>query len=200
MASTWYRYEPLPSESSFRLFHLKRQPHPTQPDVIKIDLFDATFEDPPKYEAVSYAWGQDNSDSTILCNGQLLRVSSGVVSILQALQRDDSTGILWIDSICINQTSIPEKNAQVRRMGTIYRQAEKVWIWLGKGSYETDAALHYMVGVASLLKRCEIVEDYDVSKETDPEAAKFWDDEYPSIEADLKRLHDTFTGKLINRF
>ena len=174
MAPTWYHYEPLPSESSFRLLHLKRHPLPTQPDVIEIELFNATFENPPKYEAVSYAWGQDNSDSTILCNGQLLRVSSGVVSILQALQRDDSTGILWIDSICIDQTSIPEKNIQVRRMGTIYHEAEKVWIWLGKGSYETDTALQYLVGVASLLDRG----DY-------------------SSDDDLKKLHDTFTGKPI---
>jgi len=49
MASTEYHYEPLASESSFRLLRLKK----TQPDLaglfntIKIDLFDASLENPP---------------------------------------------------------------------------------------------------------------------------------------------------------
>lgn len=37
----------------------------------------------------------------------------------------------WTDAICINQTDIDEKNAQVPRMGAIYTSALRVWIWLG---------------------------------------------------------------------
>ena len=42
--------------------------------------------------------------------------------------------VLWIDAVCLNQADIDERNAQVRKMDTIYRDAEKVIGWLGKKS------------------------------------------------------------------
>ena len=153
MASTPYHYEPLTSESSFRLFRLKR----AQPGLINIHLFDASLENPPKFEAISYAWSQQGLDSTILCNDQPLHVASNVVSILRALQHRDSPGILWVDSICINQSSTQERNLQVPKMCSIYRQAEKVWIWLGEGSYETDATFNFLAEVAAIIQRSDSI-------------------------------------------
>jgi hypothetical protein len=37
----------------------------------------------------------------------------------------------WIDAICINQDSTPEKNIQVSLMTTIYRQGRSLVVWLG---------------------------------------------------------------------
>ena len=51
------------------------------------------------------------------------------------------TYLLWIDSICINQEDSEEWDAQVRRMKTIYEQAERVIIWLGKYNEPTDASI-----------------------------------------------------------
>lgn len=157
MASTPYHYEPLTSESSFRLFCLKK----AQPDLaglfdmINIHLFDASLENPPKFEAISYAWNHQGLDSTILCNDQPLHVASNVVSILRALQHRDSPGMLWVDSICIDQSSTREKNLQVPEMCSIYRQAEKVWIWLGEGSYETDVTFNFLAEVAAIIQRSD---------------------------------------------
>ena len=153
MTSTPYHYEPLTSESSFRLFRLKK----AQPGLINIHLFDASLENPPKFEAISYAWSHQGLDSTILCNGQPLHVASNVVSILRVLQHGDSPGILWVDSICINQSSTQERNLQVPKMCSIYRQAEKVWIWLGEGSYETDATFNFLAEVAAIIQRSDSI-------------------------------------------
>ncbi|KZM20903.1 hypothetical protein ST47_g7943 [Ascochyta rabiei] len=38
----------------------------------------------------------------------------------------------WIDAICINQADDEEKTLQIKLMNTIYRQADKVLVWLGE--------------------------------------------------------------------
>jgi hypothetical protein len=38
---------------------------------------------------------------------------------------------LWIDAICINQKDVEERNLQVFRMKSIFRQADEVVAWLG---------------------------------------------------------------------
>ena len=48
------------------------------------------------------------------------------------LRKAEEVVNLWIDSICINQTDIPEKNIQVAMMGEIYNKADQVVIWLGE--------------------------------------------------------------------
>jgi hypothetical protein len=39
---------------------------------------------------------------------------------------------LWIDAICIDQSSISEQNSRVAMMADIYQKAAGVWIWLGE--------------------------------------------------------------------
>jgi hypothetical protein len=57
------------------------------------------------------------------------------------MRRRWRTRRLWIDSICIDQTSMEEKNHQVALMGDIYKMAEKVDIWLGAGDVDIDDTL-----------------------------------------------------------
>lgn len=46
--------------------------------------------------------------------------------------RDHASGrILWVDAICINQSDEEEKLSQVQSMGSVYREAVEVRIWLG---------------------------------------------------------------------
>ena len=45
---------------------------------------------------------------------------------------------LWIDSLCINQNDIAERNAQVALMATIYASATSVVAWLGPDDQETE--------------------------------------------------------------
>jgi Heterokaryon incompatibility protein (HET) len=50
---------------------------------------------------------------------------------------------LWIDAICVNQQDSNERDAQVRRMKSIYEQAEQVIIWLGRYNEPTDGSFRF---------------------------------------------------------
>lgn len=93
------------------------------------------------YEAISYAWDQDHSSPyttqscAISCHQD---VRKGAITITPNLQdallqfrHSDRSRSLWVDSICIDQKNLEERSLQVQRMATIYRQAEKVLVWLG---------------------------------------------------------------------
>jgi hypothetical protein len=159
MALPDYVYEKLTTETSFRLFRLGKLTSPSSissSNEVQILLFEAETEDAPEYEAVSYAWSQNDSTSSIICNGQILSIASNVKAMLQDLQKADSVGTFWIDSICIDQTSIPEKNMQVPKMSSIYREARLVWIWLGEESYEMKTTLAFLSDVSDALGKCAL--------------------------------------------
>lgn len=155
MTSAYYQYTPLTSENAFRLFRVTKCPltDDDTPSLVEIELFEASFDAPPPFEAVSYAWGGREKDCILACGDSLLPVSATVVDFLIALRRQhilhprdlSEAKPLWIDAICINQDSVGERNVQVPRMRTIYHEADQVWVWLGRGTVETDIAFDYLV-------------------------------------------------------
>ena len=62
----------------------------------------------------------------------------------------DDLGYFWIDAICINQSSIPERSAQVRIMRDIYDQASLVLIWLGLQDVFSHEAIDVLESVANV--------------------------------------------------
>ncbi|ROW04628.1 hypothetical protein VPNG_07397 [Cytospora leucostoma] len=54
----------------------------------------------------------------------------------------------WIDSICINQNDIDERESQVKLMGQIYRQAAKTVVWLAEATEDTDQAIEFLSQLA----------------------------------------------------
>jgi hypothetical protein len=62
----------------------------------------------------------------------------------------DDLGYFWIDAICINQSSIPERSAQVRIMRDIYDQASLVLIWLGLQDVFSHEAIDVLEAVANV--------------------------------------------------
>jgi hypothetical protein len=153
MAVPSFHYAPLIDENCFRLFRILRpQPYSTTGNQVQIHLFEADFRDAPAFDAVSYAWGREGASSAILCNGQILFVTPNVEAILRMLVEEDPDRAFWIDSICIDQSSVPEKNIQVPKMRLIYSEANLVWVWLGTGTYETITAISFLAEVAGILK------------------------------------------------
>ncbi|RYP63766.1 hypothetical protein DL771_009127 [Monosporascus sp. 5C6A] len=92
------------------------------------------------------------SEIPILVNDGLFTASQNAFDFLRAWQErqqqsmrigriepDDWPGaiiyrvpeVMWIDAICINQSNVAERNAQVAQMSRIYRQARRVVVWLG---------------------------------------------------------------------
>ena len=62
------------------------------------------------------------------------------LALLQIRDSCDDTS-LWVDAICINQTDNEERNDQVRRMGTIFKDAKNVCVWLGPEADNSDKAM-----------------------------------------------------------
>jgi hypothetical protein len=104
-----------------------------------IEHFDFNDDCPP-YKAVSYMWGPCSPTRIILLNGASFQVRENLWLFL--LERSRTTEsrdcLLWIDQICIYQSSSAERNHQVKMMGQIYRRAEAVLIWLGREDYHGD--------------------------------------------------------------
>jgi hypothetical protein len=51
---------------------------------------------------------------------------------------------MWIDAICINQSSVAERELQVKLMRDIYQQADGVVIWLGPKKPKTGLAFELL--------------------------------------------------------
>lgn len=66
-------------------------------------------------------------------------VTENVEKALNALRLPDKPRTLWVDSICIDQRNVIEKNYQVRLMHNIYDHSQGVVCWVGVDEEEEDA-------------------------------------------------------------
>ena len=71
-----------------------------------------------------------NDRPFILCNGRKLFITQILFDAFRELPVSPLKYI-WIDAICINQSELAERSAQVAIMGDIYRFAHSVTVWLG---------------------------------------------------------------------
>ncbi|EON68682.1 hypothetical protein W97_07940 [Coniosporium apollinis CBS 100218] len=125
---------------------------------IRCSLVQASLDKAPKYEALSYVWG-DASDSVPLQIGNhTLQITRNLDTTLRHLRNpgviskgpDTSTvRAIWIDAICINQNDILERNTQVRFMFDVYKSAARVLVWLGEARDISDAALDLVLKLAA---------------------------------------------------
>ncbi|KAH8769593.1 ankyrin repeat-containing domain protein, partial [Hyaloscypha sp. PMI_1271] len=114
---------------------------------IQCEIFQAWFDQPEDimpYEALSYTWGDTVKTDKIKVNACEFDVTQNLYLALQYLRLENEDRILWIDGLCIDQMNDKEKGHQVQQMGNIYRQAERVVIWLGPADYDTDFLMDSM--------------------------------------------------------
>jgi hypothetical protein len=57
-----------------------------------------------------------------------------------------------VDALCINQNDVPEKNIEVKRMGDIYRKAERVVSWLGDEKDQSGETMEFMYSFGGAFK------------------------------------------------
>ena len=130
-----YQHPPLRSERSIRVLELvpaKRLDAPIFCKLIETSVDEAS---PARlaYEALSYVWGSTRGDREISCDGKRLCITANCEAALRMLRHKSESRTLWVDSICINQSSIEERNGQVKMMADVYTMAEQVIVWLGEG-------------------------------------------------------------------
>ncbi|KAK0645797.1 heterokaryon incompatibility protein-domain-containing protein, partial [Cercophora newfieldiana] len=106
------------------------------------DAKECTTHHPP-YEALSYQWGNadGNQPPAITINGISKQITPNLHSALRHIRDTGRERVLWIDALCINQDDLEEKSSQVQRMAGIYQLAERVLVWLGDASADSDLAI-----------------------------------------------------------
>ncbi|KAK8000564.1 heterokaryon incompatibility protein [Apiospora arundinis] len=143
MADT-YVYEPLDlSTDSIRLLRLSKG-YPL--DEIRCELHQSLlsdFEGVP-YEALSYTWGGEltNDSPRVHIGDHKVPVTENLFEALCSLRLRNEDRFLWIDALCIDQNDHREKGHQVGQMSSVYRNAERVLVWLGPSSHAIDDLMH----------------------------------------------------------
>lgn len=142
-SSEIFKYEPLDlSIDSIRLLVLLPG---KLGDEIECELVHRTFASKPKYEALSYTWGDPSNQKSICLNGSKFKVRVNLSNALTHIRSEHERRFLWVDAICIDQSNLEERNCQVTLMAFIYTRAQVVLVWLGipkNLSPEIDPLLH----------------------------------------------------------
>lgn len=99
---------------------------------------------PPTYTAISYCWGPPDRLVPLWINEQQVLIRASLHCLISTLCAKDQTESFWLDSLCINQRDVLERNWQVRLMGEIYSKAALVHVWLGEANVYSDFLFSYM--------------------------------------------------------
>lgn len=97
------------------------------------------------YEALSYVWGERSLERydveadrwvrktvTIRCNGHERQITPNLEIALRHIRSQSQPTFLWVDALCINQEDDRERGHQITLMGSVYRSAKRVLIWIGE--------------------------------------------------------------------
>ncbi|KAH7317428.1 heterokaryon incompatibility protein-domain-containing protein, partial [Rhexocercosporidium sp. MPI-PUGE-AT-0058] len=98
------------------------------------------------YYTLSYVWGENRKDCSILVNGTRLLVTKSLLAALKrmrAIKERDSI-FVWVDAICINQREDKERNHQVGLMGKIYSSCKEVLFWMGEHESSALATMEHL--------------------------------------------------------
>lgn len=141
-----YQYQPLdPRNNEIRLLTI----YPYENKVngkypaIQCSLSVASLDHPPIYRALSYTWGDLLSLKPLYIDGCRTHVTRSLYYALWQLQSRTRTIVIWADALCINQKDDSERSEQVGKMRLVYKKAEGVIVWLGKGEESVNTSLAF---------------------------------------------------------
>jgi hypothetical protein len=156
-------YMALSGKSSIRLIKLIPRPEPRHMGgKLRCGMEEFLLQEKPTYVALSYTWGASSWDARnrgmtsrktipILCNGSQVVVTQNLHDCLERFEDDNEFHgqWLWVDALSINQEDESEKSSQIQHMGRIYREAQRVVAWLGKGN-DNQRASRWSYGLDGL--------------------------------------------------
>ena len=147
-----YQYQALDPEAGYvRLMYLL--PAEASAD-IRVALLHTrlTKEDVPKYEALSYAWGERDTPEVVYVGQEgddTIAVTRSLYQALPYLRYREKRRVLWIDAICVDQQNLEERGHQVQRMSDVYSLAERVIVWLGLDDTTSGHTIQLLRTIAS---------------------------------------------------
>lgn len=117
-------------------------------------IFHAALHEKPKFVALSYVWGDAIDSRLILVENSPVLVTKNLYDAMMALRPPKEHIVVWIDSLCINQSDDEEKSWQVGLMADIYQQAYKVVAWLGSADSSSDSVMDYLNSFGAKAEAC----------------------------------------------
>ena len=163
----YYEYHWLPARS-IRLIRILPSTSPRS--LLEVEIRDFSLDEEIHFDALSYTWGPSTLAEAkaeaaqqftvvprcypVLANGRLLLITRSLRTVLltlrtlqvtmtrEVLQRHPGGAVeyLWADGICIDQSSIGDKNTQIPLMAEIYTRARATFAWLGDEDEHSNAA------------------------------------------------------------
>jgi hypothetical protein len=133
-----YAYNRLPSSDSFRVLELL----PSIFGKLQCRLRIVSLNKPLNYEAISYVWGNPTNKVDLICDGGHVSITRNLYNALCHLRHHASRRWLWVDAVCIDQSNLEERSAQVTLLKSIFAKARRVLSWLGpEDERDADALL-----------------------------------------------------------
>lgn len=128
-----FKHDPLPDPAkSLRLLEILNDDI-SQPSTIRCrpTTWTVDLDTLPSYHAISYTWGEHESNTFIRVNGKPFLVRRNCDFVLRQARWHRQSRYYWVDSICIDQSNLGEKSKQVVMMGDIYKRAAHVLSCVG---------------------------------------------------------------------
>ncbi|KAF3020287.1 hypothetical protein E8E14_013317 [Neopestalotiopsis sp. 37M] len=150
-----FTYDALPDASTYiRLIEIH---HADRDDgEIEIGISNWPLTEVPKYQAVSYTWGEATTTVPISIRGcpGTLDVRQNCADVLRQAYcfKPESSAYFWVDAICINQEDNVEKNSQVAMMGDIFENAECVLACVGMHDESSEFLLEALISFETVLE------------------------------------------------
>jgi hypothetical protein len=152
------QYRPLDrSMNEIRLLRISPQAQNAKHKLLPAcHIFHAYLPQEPHYVALSWVWGDQASKRVILVDDSPVYVTTNLYDAMMALRPVSKYLVIWIDFLSIDQTNDDEKSWQVELMTDIYRQAIKVYAWLGQADCDSDQVMAYLNTFGEKAEACEI--------------------------------------------
>jgi hypothetical protein len=180
---TFFQHRAL--DSSRSEIRLLRVVPATEDGIVRCDIDAVAFgHSVPPYKALSYMWGATSSMHRISLNGLPFEVTENLHDFLQVYHwQIVRPEFLWVDQLCIDQTSLAEKSGQVTMVAPIYQRANEVVIWLGSENQHTNLAMAFFAGVKRWSSLRHFVSDWSEI------ANLFFDDSHTSWQSNQRLLN-----------
>ncbi|PPJ49951.1 hypothetical protein CBER1_04721 [Cercospora berteroae] len=145
-----YNYRSLCADrKEFRLLDV--QPADLRETLVKCTLRHASLkaERLPKYESISYVWGDAQKFDALVINGQAYTFSATSVAALRRTRSTTAIRTVWIDAVCIDQNNLDERAQQVALMGELYRNSVGNLVCFGhcEDEHSTNLALQDILSI-----------------------------------------------------
>lgn len=101
-----------------------------------------------------------DDSAEIILDGVPVLVGQNLEKALRTLREipEISNGTrVWVDALCINQQDVQEKNFEVKRMGEIYRKADRVVSYLGEESDQSGHILEFMDAIGEVMQQANVL-------------------------------------------